>query len=368
MIWGDQFTRKASEIEHLRSDISGAIARKLRLKLSGGNDAERVAGNPEAYRLHLLGRYHISKLTDTGFHKGRDYFQQAIAIDPNYAPAYAGLAEAYNRLSTYNAVPPAEGFAKARSAAIAALDLDEDSADAHAALATVKHFYDWDRNGAEREFKRAIEINPNNADARMQYGYHLASMVRLDEALSEMRTAAELDPLALEKISAIGDVNYFQRNFDGAIDQYRKIIEMDPGSGFGHWALGNAYLQKGMYDEAVKEYRISIPLSGDSPDESATLACAYALSGERRAALQIIEELKQRSGRSHVPPSIIAFIYSALGDREQAFEWLEKGYHGKDFLLSVLNIEPLFEGLHGDSRFDDLLKRVGLPKMDLPRK
>ena len=367
VIWGGQFTREISELERLRSDISGAVARRLQLR-NLGDGADRSASDPEVYRLYLMGRYHIGKMTDAGFYKGREYFQQAVAMDAAYAPAYAGLAEAYNRLSTFHAVKPAEGFEKARSAALRAIELDEQSAEAHAALGTVKHAYDWDWAGAEREFKRAVEINPNNADARMQYGYHLMSMVRFDEALSEMKTAAELDPLSLEKMAGVGEVHYVRRNFDKAAEQFRRVIEMDPNSGFGHWALGNAYLQKGMYDEAIREYRVSIPLSGDSPDESATLACAFALSGNEPEARRMIEELKQKSLQSHVPPSLFAIIYTALGDRELAFEWLEKGYAGKDFLLSVLNIEPLFEKLHGDPRFDDLLKRVGLPQMQPSRR
>ncbi len=362
VIWGEQFTRKMSDIETLQSDIAKAISRKLRIKLSGA-DEEQMAKNrsedPEAYRLLLLGRFHLNKLTDDGFRKGRDYFQQAIDRDPEYPPAYAGLASSYNRLSGYSVVPPTEGFPKAREAALKALALNEQLSDAHAELGAVKHFYDWDWSGAEREFKRAIELNPGNADARQLYGYHLAGRGRFGEALSQMRRAHELDPVSIDKIAGIGEVLYFQKKYDEAISQYQKALELDSNSGFARWALGNVYVQNGMYKEAITEYQKSIRLSGESTDEPASLGYVYALSGNKVHALNIIEELKERSKTSYVSPCAIAFIYIGLGEMDRAFEWLEKAYEGRDFVLTTLRVEPTFDRIRSDKRFEELLRRVG---------
>ena len=365
VIWGERFTRKMSDVEKLQTDIAQSISQKLRLKLSGSDERRLKSSqteNSEAYQLYLLGRYHLNKLTDDGFWKGRDYFQQAIDKDPNYAAAYAGLAEAYNRLSGYNVLSSNEGFPKARQAAQKALELDDQLAEAHATLGAVKHFYDWDFAGAEKEFKRAIEINPSNAEAHQMYSYYLSAMGRFDESLTEMRRAQELDPLSIEKIIGVGEIFHFQRQHDQAIEQYQKALEMDPNSGFAHWALGNAYVSKEMYTEAIAEYQKSIPLSGDSPDEPASLAYAYALSGRRKEALQIIDDLQQRSQHRYISPTIIAFIYAGLGEKEQAFEWLEKAYQRRDFLLVLLKVEPMFERLRSDPRFPDLVQRVGLPQ------
>jgi DNA-binding winged helix-turn-helix (wHTH) protein/TolB-like protein/Flp pilus assembly protein TadD len=361
VLWGEQFTRRLSDMERLQTDIVRSIAQKLQLSLNGTQRIESAPADSEVYRLCLLGRYHLSRLTDEDYYKAQDYFQQAINRDDAYAPAYAGLAETYSRLSSFNVVPPSEGFQKARPLATKALELDDQLAEAHAVLGTINHFYDWDWLGAEREFKRALVIDPNNSDTRVLYGYHLISMLRFDEALGEMKRAHELDPLSLGKIVGVGDAYYLQRRFDPAMEQYRRAIDMDPNSGFGRWSLGNAYLIKGMYKEAAEEYQKSIPLSGDSPDESAALALAYARSGRRKEALVILDYLKERSKSKYVPPSVIAFVYAGLGEKDEAFEWLERSYAGRDFLMGFINVEPYFDGLRDDPRFNDLRQRVGLP-------
>lgn len=365
VIWGEQFTRKISDIEKLQTDIAHSISQKLRLKLSGTNTNVKKniqSENPEAYRLYLLGRYHLNKLTDEGFWKGRDYFEQAIGIDPNYAPAFAGLAEAYNRLCGYNALSPHEGFPKARMAAEKALELDDQMAEAHAVLGAVKHFYDWDFAGAEKEFERAVEINPNNSEARFLYSLYLSAMGRFDEALAEMRRAEELDPLSLEKIAGIGEIFYLQRQFDRAIEQYRKALEMDPNSGFAYWAIGRTLTDKGSYDEAVAALEKSIPLSGDSPDELVELARAYAHSGKHKKSLEILKDLQQTSEQKYISPTTIASIYAALGKKDEAFAQLEKAYHGRDFILVLLKVEPMFDPLRSDPRFAQLVQRVNLPR------
>jgi DNA-binding winged helix-turn-helix (wHTH) protein/TolB-like protein/Flp pilus assembly protein TadD len=364
-LWANQFDEKMTDIFAVQDSISERVAEALALKLSVDEHellTKRTTEDTEAYRLYLLGRYHLNRLTDDGFQKGRDYFQEAIDKDPNYAMAYAGLADAYNRLSGFNARSPEDGFPRAKAAALKALELDNKLAEAHTSLGATELLYDWDWSAAEKEFKSAIEINQRNSDARQQYGYFLMIMGRFDEALAEMRQAQELDPLSLEKITSVGDVLYSRRQYDQAIKEYQKALEMDPNSGFAHWALGNAYVNNGMVDDAIVEYQKAIPLSGDSPDEPGSLACAYALSGKRRAALSVIDDLKERSKRRYISPTIIAFIYSRLGDKDQAFTWLDKAYKGRDFLLVYLKIDPTFDPLRSDPRFAELVQRVGFPQ------
>jgi DNA-binding winged helix-turn-helix (wHTH) protein/TolB-like protein/Tfp pilus assembly protein PilF len=363
-IWTNQFDEKITDIFTLQDSISERVAGALSLKLTReekGRLAKHSTENMEAYQFYMTGRYHLNRLTDDGFWKGRDYFQKAIEKDPNYALAYAGLADAYNRLSGFNAMPPNDGYPKATAASRKALEIDDNLAEAHTSLATVKFFYDWDWSGAEQEFRRSIELNPSYSDAHQSFSYYLSAMGRGDEALAEMRRAQELDPLSLEKIAGIGEMLYFQRQYDQAIEQYQKTLEMDPNSGFAHWAIGNAYVHKGMYAEAIAEYQKAIPLSGDSPDEPAMLAYAYALSGKRQEAQQIIDELKTRAKRNYISPTIIAVIYGALGDNERAFEWLEKAYEAHDFLLVFLKAEPMFDPLRSDPRYNELQQRVKLP-------
>ena len=364
-LWADKFDAEITDIFAVQDLISERVAAALAVTLAGG-ERERLikhhTENAEAYQLYLKGRYHLSRLTDDGFLKGRDFFQQARDRDPNYALAYAGLADAYHRLSGWNALAPKDGFPRAREAALKAIELDEGLAEAHTALGVVKFLYDWDFVGAEGEFKRAVEINRSSSDARQMYGLYLSAMGRFDEALVEMRRAQELDPLSLEKVAGTGDILYQQRHYDHAIEQYRRALEMEPNSGFAHWALGNVYVHKGMYEEAIAEYQKAIPLSGDSPDELASLGNAYALSGKRREAQAVIDDLKERSKRRYISPTIIAFIYAGLSEKDEAFAQLDKAYDGRDFILVFLKVDPTFDRLRSDPRFAELVRRVGLPQ------
>jgi len=364
-LWAGQFDEKMTDIFALQDSISERLTAALAVKLTSEEQrrlTRRSTDDTEAYQLYLKGRYHLNRLTDDGFFKGRDYFQQAIDKDPNYALAYAGLADSYNALGGFDTLASKETFPKAREAAEKALKLDESLAEAHSALAVVKFSYDWEFAAAEREFRRALEINPNYSDAHKMNSYYLTAMGRFDDALKEMTRAQELDPLNLEKIAGSGEVLYHQRRYDQAIEQYRKALEMDPNSGFVHWALGRTLLAQGKYDEAVAELKKSIPLSGESPDEPAELARAYALSGRRDEARKILEELKSLSARKQVAPSVVAAIYGALGDKAQAFELFERAFKERDVILVLLNVEPMFDPLRSDQRFAELASRVGLPQ------
>ena len=364
-LWSDKFDAGAADIFAVQDAISERVAAALSVRLAGG-ERERLTKHhtedPEAYRLYLTGRYHLTRLTDDGFLKGRDYFQQAVDKDPGYALAHAGLADAYQMLGGYNALAPNEVFPKAKAAAERALRLDDGLAEAHTALATVRLLHDWDWAGAEREYRRAVEINPSHSDGHMMYGLFLGVMGRFEEAHAEMRRALELDPLSLPKMMGVGELFYQQREYERAAEQYRRVLDMDPNFGIAHWALGNVYVQKGMYEEAVAEYKTAIPLAGDSPDELASLGYAYALSGQRREAQGVIDELKERSERRYISPTIVAFIHAGLGERDEAFAWLDRAYDGRDFILVFLKVDPTFDRLRADPRFAELVRRVGLPQ------
>ena len=359
-LWADRFDIPMGGIFAVQDTVAERVAAALMVHLSGDEKARltrRGTTDVEAYRQYLLGRYHLNRWTDEGFWKARDHFQEAIRRDPNYAPAHAGMADVYHSLSGFNVVAPKDGFPKARQAAEQALRLDEGLAEAHTALAVVTLLHDWNPAQAEREFKRALELNPGYADAHMHYGLFLAFRGRFEEAIREAERALELDPLSPARVSSLGEVLHLSRRFDEAAAQQRKALEMDPNFGFGHWSLGRALTGKGLYDEAIAAFQKSIPLSGDSPDEPAELARAYALAGRRREALAIVDDLKRRSERRYIAPSVIASIYGALGDRDEAFSWLERAHAERDFVLVSLEVEPMFDPLRADPRFGELLAK-----------
>jgi tetratricopeptide (TPR) repeat protein len=340
--------------------VAGVLAAKL-----SGEERERLTKsyteNTEAYHLYLLGRYHLNRLTDDGFLKSLEYFQQAIEKDPNFALAYAGVADSYNALGGFDVRPPKEVYPKARSAALAALNLDPLLAQAHTALATVNLTFDWDWQAAEKEFKRAIEINPSDSDAHYNYAYYFAFMGQFDQAMAEIRKAQELDPVSLVKLTGVAQILLLGRQYDEALEECREVLEMDPNLGFAHWLLGLAYMYKGAYEPAILALLKSIPLSADSPDEPASLAHAYALSGKRMEALKILEELKQQSKRKYISPGTMAYVCGALGEKDEAFALLDKAYDERDNLVVVLKVEPMYDPLRSDPRFANLLRRVGFP-------
>lgn len=362
VVWGEQFTRNFSDIEKLQTDIAQSITRELRIQLAGPDKvllSKTYTESHEAYQFYLLGRYHLNRLTDDGFLKGRDNFRKAVETDPKYAIAYTGLADSYNMLCGWGALAPNEGYPLAKAAALKALELDETLAEAHAALGIVRLFYDADWSGSEKELQRAIELNPSHADALMMYGHALMLEGRFDEAQTFTARAQALDPLSIIRIISSGNVFYFRRDHVSAINTYQNALAMDPNSGLAHWSLGNAFLQANRVEEAIEEYQKSIPLSGDSPDEPASLGYAFAVAGKAVEAKKIIDNLKGR-GNIYVPRSLIASIHGALGERDKAFELLEEAFRERDSLLVYLKVDPIFDPLRSDSRFPILVKRIGL--------
>ena len=362
VIWKGEYSRPLTNVVLLQGELTRDVAAKLQAKLSGAEQQrfERPqTTNEEAYRLYLMGRHHINRLTDDGFRKGVEYFEQAISKDPNYALAYAGLADSYNRLGGFNAASPKESFPKARDAALRAIELDNSLAEAHTALGTVKLFYDWDWANAEKEYRRAIELNPGYADGHMMYALFLSVMQRFEEAKSEARLAQQLDPLSIEKQTSIGDVFLNERRYDEALTEYQKALEMDTNSGLAQWCVGRTYLEKGMFDESIAAFKRSIPLSGESPDETVDLARAYARSGNKTEANKILAALLLTSKERYLSPTTIGSIYAALGEDDKAFESFERSLIERDYLLVIIKIDPMFDPVRSDPRFAELIRRVG---------
>mgnify|MGYP003576096355 CR=1 FL=1 len=363
-LWSGQFQEHMTQIFAVQDSISERVASALALTLAGAERQQLTkhhTENAEAYELYLKGRFQINRLTDDGFLKGRDYFHQAVEIDPNYALALAALAESYVVLGGWNVATPNEVFPKARDAAHRAAQLDPTLAEPHATLAMVSFAYDWDWKAAELEFKRALDLNPNYSDGHQMYSYYLTAMKRFDESFTQMQRAKELDPASLSKLAGIGEIFNYMGRTDEAIQQFQKCLELDPNSGFSYWSLGNVYVHKKMYDDAISQYKKAIPLSGTSPDEPSTLAYAYAKSGRKKQALETLKELIKRSEGSYVSSTLLATIYAALGDRDQALKFLRKAVEQRDGVLTFTNTDPIFADLRSDSQYAEILSRVGLP-------
>jgi serine/threonine protein kinase/Flp pilus assembly protein TadD len=362
-LWGEHYNRKLSDILAMQEEIAKEISENLRLRLTGEEKkrlSKRHTENTEAYQAYLKGRYYWNKRTAEGFKKSIEHFQQAIEKDPSYALAYAGLADAHNLLGVYNYVATREAFPRAKAAATRALDLDATLAEAHTSLIFAGLYYDWDWLAAEREYKRAIELNPNYATAHQWYALSLPPRGRLEEAIVEMKRAQELDPLSLSINATLGWTYYFARQYDRAIEVCRKTLEMDKDFLWALWSLGMAYQQTGMFEEAIAEFQ-KARIHKDNPHPMAGLGHAYALAGKRSEAFAILDEMKEQSKRTYVPSYYLAAIHLALGQREEAFEWLENAYQERYCFLVYLKAEPMFDRLHSDPRFADLIRRVGLP-------
>jgi tetratricopeptide (TPR) repeat protein len=364
-LWSGQFQENITQIFAVQDSISERVVSELALTLAG-TERQRLTKHhtedTQAYELYLKGRFHINRLTDDGFLKARDYFQQAIDRDPSYALAHAALAESYVVLGGWNVFTPHEVFPKAREAANRAIQLDANLAEPHASLAMVSFAFDWDWKTAEQEFKRALDLDPNHPDVHQLYSYYLTALGRLDESFTQMQRAKELDPASLSKVLGIGEILNYMNRTDEAIQQHKQALEMDPNSGFAWWSVGNVYLHKHMYDDAIVYYKKAIPLSGNSPDEPATLAYAYAKTGRSKQALETVEELIRRSERSYVSATLIATIYVALGEHQVATKFLQKALEERDGVLVFTKIDPIFEELRSDTRYAQILQRVGLPK------
>ena len=363
-LWAGQFDEKMTDIFAVQDAISERVATALALPLTGEERARltrRHTENAEAYQLYLRGRYSLSKRLPGALQQAIEHFRQAINLDANYAPAYAGLSSAYAFQSSaeFGGMPPREVMPKAKEAALKAVALDDTLAEAHIAVGRAAVFErDWPT--VEREYQRGLELDPDYSEGRQLYALFLLRMGRLDEALAEARRAWEIEPSSANKIVIVGWTHYFRREYDEAIEQYGQTLDMDPNNQPARFRLGLAYLQKGMPDRAVAELQRAANLSGGNARHVAFLGYAYALSGERGKAERLLNELQARSRQTYVCPYDIAIIHLGLGDKERALEWLEKTDRERDDWLLQLKVEPVMDSLRSEPRFRDLVRRVGL--------
>ena len=354
------YDRAERDVLMLQADVAGAIATRIEIAVTP-QEHERLASAPavipEAYDSYLKGREEWNKGTEQSWRLARQYFEKAVEIDPNYASAYAGLADYY---WATDELPPTEAMAKAERYALKALEIDPTLAEAETSLGTVRFFADWKWQEAERDFKHALELAPHNAEAHRMYSAYLAAMGRADEALSESRRAQQLDPLSVSAQVTIGYTYYYAQRYDQALEQCAKVFESHPDSVGALDCMGLSHLAKGAYGKAIEECQKAVSLSGRDVNRDVGLARAYALSGETAAARQALLELTERAKRSYVPPSLFAEIYVALGDKTQGLQWLERAYKEHDHYLARLKVEPAFDPLRSDPSFQALMARLGL--------
>jgi serine/threonine-protein kinase len=362
-VWGETYNRPLADVFAIESEISSVISEKLRLRLTTAQKeklAKRHTGNTEAYQLYLKGRFYWNKRTPDSLRRGIDYFTQAIAADPGYALAYAGLADSYNILASYSASAPDEAFPKAQAAAARALQLDERLPEAHASMAFVTFGYEWDFAKADREFKRALELSPGYAVAHQWYAVFLAAMRRMDEAIAEIRRAEQLDPLSLPILATRGWVLYLARRYEEASETLQKALELDRDFVLAHRRLGQVYEAREMFMEARREYEKCLELAPDDVETLSALGHAYAVSGEPDRAREIINRLVDSAKSRYVPSYLIAVIQIGLNDADAAFKWLERAWAERYGFLAYLNVSPLFDPLRQDERLRELAARVGI--------
>jgi len=363
-LWGEQYRHQNKDLFTLETEISEDLSEKLRLRLTGEEKkklVKRYTENTEAYHLYLKGRYFTNKRTTDWIKKGIEHFQQAIDLDPNYALAYAGLADAYSFLaSSTGGQPPREVYPKAEAAALQALELDDTLGEAHSTLGFCRLLFDWDFATAEREYKRAIELSPNYANAHDGYSFYLKATGQHEAAIKACERAQTLDPLSMFATLSLGWAYYFARDYDRALAQARRVLDMDANFGFAHWHAGKTYLQRGQFTEAVTYMRQALNLIGGTPPFISFLGHAYARAGKHREARQMLNQLLRLANKQYVSAYLVAILYLGLGEIDETFAWLEQAYEERSGFLAFIGVEPMLDGLRGDVRFEDLLERVGV--------
>ncbi len=359
-LWSRSYQRDLQNVLVMQGEVASAIVGEIKVNLTGREQARLLSArsvNPAAHEAYLKGNY-LRWGTQEQRQRSKESFEEAIRIDPNYAPAYAGLANYY--LSSSDLLPRV-AMPQARQYAQKALDLDPALADAHLVLGAVHFFGDRDWAGADREFKRAIELNPGDAEARRAYSSYLSALGRKEEAQAEVLRAQELDPLYIVTQVTAGWVFYFARQYGKAAEQCQKALELDPNSAGAYDCMGSSYLARGMYDQAIAACQQAVKLSGNSPPRAVGLGESYAAAGRKSEAEEVLRQLRERSTQTYVPPIFLARLYLASGDRKQALQRLNEAYQGSDYSLVWLNVERAFDPLRPDPHFQDVLHRVGFP-------
>lgn len=362
-LWGEHYNRQPADILVVQEEVARNIAEASHLKLTSTEQrhlARRYTDNIEAYNLYLKGRYHERQFTADQVKLGIEYFREAIEKDSNFALAYTGLADSYVALGAYYAIPPAEAFAEARQAATRAVELDQALAEAFVSLAMVQFCYDWDWKNYEKNSRRAGELNASYAKNYYVHSPYLAATGRFEEAIAEAKKARELEsPLDLD--TNLGWILYFARKYDEAIDQYQKAIDHDPDLFRPHRLLGLVFLKRNQPGQAITAIQQSVDLSGGSAEEKAYLGYAYGVAGRRADALKVLRELQEQSEHKYVSPYLMALVAMGLGNKDQALAFLKQAYDARSVNVIYLTVEPIFDALRSDPRFNDLLRRVGLP-------
>lgn len=361
-IWGEQYQRKASDIATLQDDIASDISGQLRIRVSGSGDEKKHATeNAEAYQLYVNGRFYLAQRTRESIYKALDQFNQAVAKDPNYAQAYAGLAYAHVLLFDRGWISPEEASPKIRSAAQRAIELDPTLAEPHAALAALKELADWDWAGAEAEYRKAIGLNPNDTTSHHWYALLLQNLGRLKEALAEIEKALALDPASPQINANHADILIEMHRYDDALALLNGLIAANPEFPVYYGTRGNLYWRLGKQDASVADRAMAMKKNG-RPEWAEAFASGYREAKLKGACTALIEMLKNDSQREYLSPNEMARYYGLMGDRDHTFEWLEKGYAQRSSRMEYLKTEDYLEPFHSDPRYIDLLKRMGLPQ------
>ena len=363
-LWAHSYEGDVQDTLALQNSVARAIAEQIQVTLNPQEEAalkKSKTVNAEAYEAYLKGRYFWNKRTREGLVKATEYFRHSIDTDPDYAAAYSGLADSYALSGDweYGILSPQDAFPKGKAAATKALALDDNLSEAHTSLAFIEDLYDWDWASAEKEYKRALALNPGYATAHHWYAWHLIVMGRNDEGIAELKKAESLDPLSLIISADLADALCIAHFYDESVQQSQKTIEMDPHFAVAHYQQGQALEQKHRHDEAIAEFRRAIELSGGNTTFESNLANAYAVSGRKEEATKIVKDLENRQSQGSSTDASIALIYVGLGDNDRAMIWLRKAYQAR-FNPSILT-RPVFDPLRSDPRFQDLLHRIGLP-------
>jgi TolB-like protein/DNA-binding winged helix-turn-helix (wHTH) protein/tetratricopeptide (TPR) repeat protein len=363
-IWGQQYDRKLADMVALREEIAREMASALRMRLTGPEEkrlTKSYTANPEAYQDYLKGRYWWNKSTREGFDKGIEYFQRAIEKDPTYALAYSGLSDCYSSLAEFGVVPATESYLRAKDAALKAVELDDTLAEAHGSLAFVKSGYDWDWYGADKEIRRAIELNPSYPDAHRLHAEVLWQTGQLNEAIAETKITLELDPLSLDNNDTLGVEFFLARQYDQAIEQDGKVLELDPNFIDAYYFRGVAYLKKSMYKEGMAEFEKGVAISPVNTEALTGLGYGYAVTGRTVEAHRVLDKLNELSKHEYVSPVWRAKIYAGLVEKDKAFDWLEKAYEDHSIVsVGYIKTNPMFDPLRSDPRYADLLRRTNL--------
>jgi DNA-binding winged helix-turn-helix (wHTH) protein/TolB-like protein/Tfp pilus assembly protein PilF len=355
-LWAGQFDEKLTDIFTVQDSISERVASALKIRL-GSREKKRYTENVEAYQLYMKGRFHALRLTRAETDKAIDFFNQTIALDPNYALAYVGLAEAYVPMAMTSGAPSWEVMPKAKTAVLKAIEIDETLAEAHAVLGLINFWYDWNWQSAEEHFLRALEINPNSSEARSGYAHLLSNTRRHEKAMTEIKRVIELDPLSLRNNAIEGQILFFAGKNDEALDRLQKTIDLEPNFWLAQLFISRVYSEKGMHREAVAAAQKAGDISGNS-QSIAYRAYALAKGGKTADARPLLDELLKLSANGYVPPYNIAVVYNGLGENEKTLDFLEKGFAEKDGRMVFLPVEPMWDNLRTEPRFQDLMRRL----------